>query len=292
VATNSPEEVLITVDGLAEAALLEIWAAVFAFPEAWPLAEFIYGKQCKPSDLVKDGGIWIEMAGTLSDATSRIDARTGRLPTSAWTGADRLAFDAHVSDYVGQLYFDQAAAMVVGTVMVSVGVLLALLVICYFFVATVLAALATLFFGLLVTGVAAPLCVQVQEAAAQFSNESLAGLTEFAETIEGISDTGAALIGTALATDTVVQLATGDLDVLKDLVQATVYTGLDTVTGLVSEKEQDATGEGIVSSNQTLRALSLVYGTGATLAQEETVDAAGDAATDGAWSQGGDAWRV
>jgi hypothetical protein len=79
--------------------------------------------------------------------------------------------------------------------------------------------------------------------------------------------------------------------VVKDLVQAVVYTGLDTVTGLVSKAEQDRTTEGVGNANTAVRAAALGYGTGSTFSGTETVDAAGSAATDGAWDQGGDTWK-
>jgi hypothetical protein len=281
------------VDDLAVTALGEIWMAVFAFPEAWPIAEFIFGKQCQPSEIIQAGESWIELAGTLSTATSRIDADTGasRFPESAWTGKDRAAFDAHVSDYVGQLYADQVAALVVGGVTVAVGVLLAILVICYCVVATLLAVMAALYFTLLGFAVTAPAAADLQEVAVEVCEESESALTEFAETIDRISDTGARLIGGALVLDTLGQITTGNVDVFKDLVQAVVYTGLDTVTGLVSKTEQDRTSDGIGNANTAVRAVALGYGTGSTFSGTETVDAAGSAATNGAWDQGGDAWK-
>jgi hypothetical protein len=142
VSSNLADKAITDIDDLAVAALVESWVAVAAFPEAWPIAEFIYDKQCKPSEVIKAGETWLEMAGVLADATDRIGARTDRFSASAWTGRDREAFDEHLSDYTGELYFDQAAALVIGGVMVAVGALLALLLICCFVVATILVIMA------------------------------------------------------------------------------------------------------------------------------------------------------
>jgi hypothetical protein len=48
------------------------------------------------------------------------------------------------------------------------------------------------------------------------------------------------------------QVTTGNVDVMKDLVQAIVYTGLDTATGMASRAEQDLTEKGIKADNLTL----------------------------------------
>lgn len=279
------------VDNLAEVALGEIWAASTAFPEAWPLASLIYRNQCQPSKIVGAGETWIDLAGTLAKGTDAIGARTGRLPPSAWVGKDRQAFDAHVSDYVGQLYLDQVGALVVGGVTLAVGVLLAILVLCYFFVASVLAVLAVAYFAFLSTGVAAAAALNVQELALELIEWSNSSLTEFEETISQISKTGAVLIGTALAVDTVVQMTTGNVDVIKDLVQAAIYTGLDTATGMASKTEQNLTEKGIKADNPTVKVASMGYGTGSTLAGSETVDVLGPQDAGDAWSDGGDAWK-
>jgi hypothetical protein len=280
------------IDDLAMAALGEISIAVVAFPEAWPIAEVIYRNQCQPSEIIAAGETWIELAGTLGDATSTIDARTDGFTPSAWVSKDRAAFDAHMSDYVGQLYFDQVAALVVGGVTVAVGVMLALLVIFYFVVASILALLAVVCCAALATGVGAALAADCEDLAVVICETADSALTEMSEAIDGLSNTGAKLIGAALALDTLGQLTTGNVDVIKDLVQATVYTSLDTAAGAASWAEQELTGRGIGREDSAAaRAVSLGYGTGTTLGGTEAVDLVGSQQAGDAWDQGGDAWK-
>jgi hypothetical protein len=99
------------------------------------------------------------------------------------------------------------------------------------------------------------------------------------------------LIDTALAADAMGQLATGNADVIKDLVQATVFTALDTATGFASKGEQDLTQKGIGSTAPNVQAASLVYGTATTLNGSETVDEVGKERGGDAWTDGGDAWK-
>lgn len=179
----------------------------------------------------------------------------------------------------------------VGGVTVAVGVLLAILVLLCFFVASVLSLLAVAYFTFLATGVAAAAALNVQELALELIESCTSSLSEFEQTITELSNIGATLIGAALAADTVMQLTTGNVDVVRNLVQAAIYTGLDTATGMASRAEQNLTEKGIEANNPTVQVASMGYGTGTTLAGTETVDVLGPQDAGDAWSDGGNAWK-
>jgi hypothetical protein len=283
---------LAAADDAAVLALGAIRGAVVAFPEAWPLVEIIYGVQCQPSKIVQAGETWIDLAGTLATATDRIDARNDQFTPSAWTGKDREAFDRHLSDYVGELYFDQATALTVGAVMVAVGVMIALLILVCFLVASLLAVLAVLFFASAASVVGEEFALSVEELALDVCGWAEPTLTEFVGAVETVSNSGGGIIDSVLALNAVGQLATGNVDVIKNLVQATIYTSLDALSGYASWREQKLTGDGMKNSNETIRDASANYGTASTVAGSETIDVLGPWATGDGWTTGGDAWKT
>ncbi|MFD2767346.1 WXG100 family type VII secretion target [Micromonospora eburnea] len=234
----------------AKIALVEISIAAAVIPAAWPVAQIVYFNQCDPEAMMDVAGKWIELANQLGSAREGLDDAVGAVLPTQWSGEDRDAFDRHIRAYDIQVVGSQVVAVTVAVTLIAVGVALLCLVIAYTVVCTVLFAFAVFIAAAAATVVGAPAAASAEATANSFAASALALLKSLEATAEVIATGGAATVGAALAVDVGMQLGTGNTDVLKNLVQATI-DGLDNVAvGFLSKWERDFVGYGIHNSGK------------------------------------------
>lgn len=108
-------------DAVSEPTMALITFACTTFPVAWPVAKFIYSKQCDPVSMIRGGLSWLDVYDTVGSAKREADSATTGVAGDAWSGDDREAFGLHFSEFQAQLSADQAVAISTGTTMVVVG---------------------------------------------------------------------------------------------------------------------------------------------------------------------------
>lgn len=267
--------------------------ACTAFPVAWPVAEFVYGKQCDPVGIIRAGLSWLDVYDAVGSARRETNATTTGVPGDAWSGDDREAFGLHLSEFQLQLSADQAVAVSTGTTMVLVGTLLIIMMVACLVVAIRLAIYAAQYWlavALSETGIEAAEAIAIEFAADDFANSAYNTLKSMDRVIDLTSQGGARVISGLLAANAAGQTITGNADgVFDNLVQTVVYGSLDTAAGLASKKEQDLTAESV--GNGSTVGLAYADTTSAPKDGKETVDRAGEFAVGGdGWDLGGSAW--
>lgn len=287
----------------AKIALVEISAAAAVIPAAWPVARIVYFNQCDPQTMMATGGTWLDIYDRLGSARDGLDSAVAGITPQQWSAADRQAFGRHVRAYDVQVVGTQVVAVAVGVTLICVGMVLLCLVVAYTVISTVLLAFATAILAASATVVGAPVAASIEVTANSFAASALTLLEGIETMAEAVATGGAAAIAAATSFDVGVQLGSGNVDVLKDLVQATV-DGLDNVAaGFLSKWERDFVGYGIHSGGRHVKGSPngpgyLVYG-GMTQVAPAGTDGDGDAiygtsgVVDNLWSRlfGGDAWN-
>ncbi|MEU2610414.1 hypothetical protein ABZ570_02300 [Micromonospora sp. NPDC007271] len=229
----------------AKVALVEISIAAAVIPAAWPIAQIVYFNQCDPEALLATAKQWMEIADQLGAARQGLDDAVAAVSPVQWSGEDRTAFGRHVQAYDVQVVGTQVVAVTVAVTLIAVGVVLLCLVIAYAVISTILFGFAVFIAAAAATVVGAPAAASAEATANSFAASALGVLKTIETAANTIGVGGAAAIGTSLAFDVGVQLGSGNTDVLKDLVQATV-DGLDNVAvGFLSKLERDFVGYGI-----------------------------------------------
>ncbi|MEV4821191.1 hypothetical protein ACGFIE_28915 [Micromonospora sp. NPDC049275] len=287
----------------AKIAMAEISLAASVIPAAWPIAQIVYFNQCDPETIMRKGGDWLAMYDQLGTAHGNLDDAIATLTAAQWSGQDRDAFGAHINAYGTQVVGTQVLTVTVGVTMLCVGGVLLCLVVAYAVVSTILAVFAGFIAAASATVVGAPAAASALATANSFAASALTFLKGIETMAEAVATGGAAAIAGAAAFDVGAHLGSGDVGVLKDLVQATV-DGLDNVAaGFLSKWERDFVGYGIHSGARHAVGSPtgpgyLVYGGGTQLAPAGT-DGDGDTVwgtsgvVDNLWARlfGGDAWN-
>ncbi|MFG1880467.1 hypothetical protein [Micromonospora sp. NPDC049102] len=287
----------------AKIAMAEISVAASVIPAAWPIAQIVYFNQCDPEAIMRRGGDWLAMYDQLGTAHGNLDDALATLTPAQWSGKDRDAFGAHINAYGVQVVGTQVLTVTVGVTMLCVGAALLCLVVAYAVVSTILLAFATFIVAASATVVGAPAAASAEATAASFAASALSFLKGIETMAEAVATGGAAAIAGAASFDVGTHLGSGDVGVLKDLVQATV-DGLDNVAaGFLSKWERDFVGYGIHSGARHAVGSPtgpgyLVYGGGTQVAPAGT-DGDGDTVwgtsgvVDNLWSRlfGNDAWN-
>ena len=184
-----------------------------------------------------------------------------------------------------------------------VGYVLVLLVITYAVISTVLAVFAAFIAVAAATVVGSPAAASAMSTATSFATGAGKALNAIEKVADVVAKGGAAAIAAAGSFDVGMQLGSGNTDVLKNLVQATV-DGLDNVAvGFLSKWERDFVGEGIYNRGKHVAGSpngpgSLIFG-GMTQYAPAGKDDDGDPAygtggvVDNIWSRffGEDAWN-
>ncbi|MBY8874450.1 hypothetical protein K7640_21720 [Micromonospora sp. PLK6-60] len=287
----------------AKIAMVEISVAAAVIPAAWPIAQIVYFNQCDPQTMITTGGTWLELSEQLGVTRDQLESAVGTITAEEWSGDDRAAFGKHIQAYDVQVIGTQVLAVTVGVTMICVGMVLFCLVVAYVVISTVLAAFAVFIVAAAATVVGAPAAASAEATANSFAASAGGVLRGIEAMAEAVAAGGAAAIAGAGAFDVGMQLGSGNTDVLKDLVQATV-DGLDNVAaGFLSKWERDFVGYGIHSSARHAAGPPngpgyLMYG-GSTQVAPAGKDGDGDnvygtgGVVDNLWGRvfGGDAWN-
>jgi len=235
----------------AKLAMAEITAAAAAIPAAWPIARIVYMNQCDPETIMsRGGGDWMAIAEQLGTVPGKLDGAVSAVSAEQWSGEDRSAFEGHTKAYGVQVVAIQILATTVSVTMISVGVILLCLVVAYAIVSTILALWAAFILAAAATVVGAPVAASALASANSFAASALGVLQGIERAVNAAATAGAAAIAGAAAFDVGAHLGSGDTDVLKDLVHATIDGADDALAGFMSKLERDFAGYGIHTSGR------------------------------------------
>ncbi|MFU8852437.1 WXG100 family type VII secretion target [Micromonospora sp. SL1-18] len=249
----------------AKAALVEITIACAVIPGAWPVAQIVYFNQCDPEAMLDASQEWMQLYRELEVARQCLDQSVSAVSAEQWSGADRDAFGEHVQKYDVQIVGSQVVAVAVSVGLICVAVVLLVLIVAYALFSTILCAFAVFIAAAAASIIGAPAAASAEATANSIAATAVTMLKTIEAAAEGAAIGAAAAITGALAFDVGVQLGSGNTDVLKDLVQATV-DGLDNVAvGFLSKLERDFVGHGIYNGGRHVAGSpygpgSLMYG--------------------------------
>ncbi|MFJ8581695.1 hypothetical protein [Micromonospora sp. NPDC093277] len=249
----------------AKAALLEITIACAVIPGAWPIAQIVYFNQCDPEAMLDASQEWMQVYRELEVARQCLDQAVSSVSAEQWAGADRDAFGKHVQAYDVQVVGSQVVAVAVSVGLICVAVVLLVLIVAYALISTILCAFAVFIAAAAASFIGAPAAASAEATANSIAASALGVLKTIEAAAEGAALGAAAAVTGALAFDVGVQLGSGNTDVLKDLVQASI-DGIDNVlVGFLSKLERDFVGHGIYNGGKHVAGSpygpgSLMYG--------------------------------
>jgi hypothetical protein len=247
---------------IAKAALAEISLAVVAVPAAWPIASLVYRNQCDPELIMRVGTTWLKLSADVELARTSVNDAMRGLTRQQWHGADRDAFDKHVSAYGRELVGTEILAFIVGTALLVVGALLLAMVLAMFILATILAAFAAFIAIAAASVVGEGAAASAEATATEIAESGLEILESLEEAIETACSAASGAIDAAMGTDVGLQLSAGNTDVLHSLTQATIDGSDNVVAGFLSKFERDFVGSSIKGGAHSIPSPGyLVYGT-------------------------------
>jgi hypothetical protein len=231
--------------GAAKVAYYEAMGAAIVIPTAWPAVAIIYLAESDPQALWTAAQGCFDTAGEIDKAHREVQQLVDGLSAESWTGDDRDAFQARMTDYMDQLNFSYGLAVTMGVVLTVIAGLIAVFILLMFLIASFLALLAAAIIALYASIVGAAAAAELQAEANIFGAECSETLTTASNLLTTASDALTAILGAALAVDVAGQPFFGNTRTVPDLLQATVHASGLMIKGTLQYGERKLLAGGL-----------------------------------------------